>query len=110
MDSSVVVFQVWKRPFGMPWGAVFCSIAQSKFAFCPVCLWDGWGSSLGQLPRDGCQKRVYVCCVLFGLLSDVSRERMCLQTSPEQLMATKGEQDKKSQFPSLGGSGVSREI
>ena len=42
---------------------------------------------------------------------DVSRERRCLQTSPEQLMATKDKNDqKKSEFPSPGGSGVSREL
>ena len=39
---------------------------------------------------------------------DVSRERRCLQTSPEQLKATKDKKDQKLEFPSPGGSGVSR--
>ena len=39
---------------------------------------------------------------------DVSRERRFLQTSPEQLMATKDKKGKKSEFPAPAGSGVSR--
>ena len=39
---------------------------------------------------------------------DVCRERRCLQTSPEQLKATKDKKDQKLEFLSPGGSGVSR--
>ena len=31
-----------------------------KALFCPVCPWDGWGSSLGRLSHKGRQKNVYV--------------------------------------------------
>ena len=41
---------------------------------------------------------------------DVSCERRCLQTSLEQLMPERTKEDKKSEFPSPGGSGVSREL
>ena len=34
-----------------------------KSLFCPVCPWNGWGSSLGRLSRKGRQKSVYVFCV-----------------------------------------------
>ena len=42
---------------------------------------------------------------------DVSRERRCLQTSPEQPRATKDKKhkkDKKLEFPPPGGSGAFR--
>ena len=54
--------------------------------------------------------RSFLACVSGLSLSvpDVSRERRCLQTSPEQLKATKDKKRQKSEFPSPGGSGVSR--
>ena len=47
-------------------------------------------------------------CALQLSVPDVSRQCRCLQTSPEQLKATKDRKHKKSEFLSPGGSGVSR--
>ena len=63
------------------------------------------------LVHISCKQSAETYCSLEGVrlsVPDVSRERRCLQTSPEQLMATKDKKDKNSDLSSPGGSGVSR--
>ena len=36
-----------------------------KSLFCPICSWDGWGSSLKRLFHERCQK-IFMCFVLIG--------------------------------------------
>ena len=60
--------QIGTRPWDKPVFFFFLFNSTAKSPFCPVCPWDGWGLSLGQLSHKGGQKNVYVFSAKVQLL------------------------------------------
>ena len=75
----------WDKPGPVPGTNRDLSLLSStvKSAFCPVCLWDGWGFVPGTIVQQGPSEKVFMCFVFLGFFSDTKKEPKPKLLSPD---------------------------